>query len=99
MPLGLFIKKIPNKTVDLVLTDPPYGRSSTTKGMDLGVLYSKASSSIYHALKKGGTACMISPEDVRLEEIAVKAGFEVAEVHHVRVHRSLTRKIAVFKKP
>jgi len=84
---------------DVVLTDPPYGRSSTTKGMDLGVLYSKAASSIFRALKKNGAACMISPEDVRLEEIALKAGFEVAEVHHVRVHRSLTRKIAVFKKP
>ncbi len=83
---------------DIVITDPPYGRASTTMGRSLESLYKKAVNSIFQALKKRGTACIISPDILALEEIAEEIGFTVRETHLLRVHKSLTRKIVVLNK-
>ncbi|MFQ5800729.1 MAG: methyltransferase domain-containing protein [Candidatus Hydrothermarchaeales archaeon] len=83
---------------DVIITDPPYGRSSTTKGREVEALYIRATESIFCALKKGGTACIIAPNTIDLERIASKVGFTLDEVHSLRVHRSLTRKIVIVKK-
>jgi tRNA (guanine10-N2)-dimethyltransferase len=83
---------------DIVLTDPPYGRGSTTKGREVENLYDEGTASIFRALKKGGTACIISPDSIDLEEIAIKNKFKICETHLMRVHRSLTRKIVIMKK-
>jgi tRNA (guanine10-N2)-dimethyltransferase len=83
---------------DIVITDPPYGRASTTMGMSLETLYNKAAISIYGALKKDGSACIISPDTLALEKIATEIGFTVCETHNLRVHKSLTRKIVILNK-
>jgi tRNA (guanine10-N2)-dimethyltransferase len=87
-----------DKKYDIVITDPPYGRASTTMGREVTTLYEKAVKSIYTILKEGGTACIISPETIPLEEIAVNVGFIISEIHHLRVHKSLTRKIVILLK-
>jgi tRNA (guanine10-N2)-dimethyltransferase len=83
---------------DIVITDPPYGRASTTMGRSLESLYKKAVNSIFQALKKKGKACIISPDTLPLEEIVTEIGFTVRETHLLRVHKSLTRKIVILKK-
>ncbi len=80
---------------DIVITDPPYGRSSTTKGLDLYELYKNAVASIYGALKKDGTACIISPDHIDLESIMRRCGFKILEQHSIKVHKSLVRKIII----
>jgi len=87
-----------NNYFDVVLTDLPYGRASTTKGKQLEDLYSDALNSIYRVLKNNGGACIISPENVPVEKMAKTSGFNILKIHLLRVHRSLTRKILILEK-
>ncbi|HDY74057.1 MAG TPA: methyltransferase domain-containing protein, partial [Euryarchaeota archaeon] len=83
---------------DIAITDPPYGRASTTRGRGINALYQKAAESIYKILKPGGRACILSPHTLPLEEIAEDTGFNILESETIRVHKSLTRKIVFLSK-
>ena len=82
--------------VDAVVTDFPYGKSTTTKGEDMENLYLRAFESISKILKTGGRAIIgISRYDL------INVGKEYLsyiETHEFRAHRSLTRYFVVFKK-
>jgi len=84
------------KQVDAIVTDFPYGRSTTTKGEQLNVLYKRAFESMSNVLKKGRRAVVgLSHQDfISLGE----EYFTVVEVHPVRVHRSLTRYFVVCQR-
>lgn len=83
---------------DAIATDPPYGISASTKGLTLEDLYGRTLKSLHSVLKEGKYACIVSPEDVPVEELSEDADFKVVDVHFERIHRSLTRKITVLKK-
>jgi len=83
---------------DIVITDPPYGRASTTMGIDIKTLYQKAATSIFKTLKPKGNACILSPHTLQLEEIAENAGFSILKSCSIRIHKSLTRKIVFLSK-
>ena len=92
------IGSIPNylKSVDAVVADFPYGKSTTTKGEDMENLYLRAFESISKILKTGGRAVIgISRYDL----INVgKKYLSYIETYEFRAHRSLTRYFVVFKK-
>jgi tRNA (guanine10-N2)-dimethyltransferase len=83
-------------SVDAIVTDFPYGKSTTTKGEDMENLYLRAFESISKVLKTGGRAVIgISRNDL------IKLGKEYLsyiETHEFRAHRSLNRYFVVFKK-
>jgi len=91
------LDKYPN-SFDAIATDPPYGISASTGGLSLDKLYKEAFSSFYGVLKKGGFACVLSPEKIETEKYAVDSGFTIVETHFDRVHAALTRKILVIRK-
>jgi len=82
--------------VDAVVTDLPYGKSTTTKGEDIRGLYKRAFENIANVLKKHGRAVIgLSNKEM----IALgKSYFSLIEVHEWRAHRSLTRYFAVYQK-
>jgi tRNA (guanine10-N2)-dimethyltransferase len=83
-------------SVDAIVTDFPYGKSTTTKGEDMKDLYFRAFKNISRALKKGGRAVIgISKKDL------IKIGeqyLSLIETHEFRTHRSLTRYFVIFEK-
>ena len=89
------IKKHVN-IVDSVVVDLPYGKSTTTGGEDLKILYDRAFESIYHVLKGDGKAVIGMPTKDMLS--LGERYFTLVEKHACRVHRSLTRYFAVYKK-
>jgi len=91
-------RKLPALEVDAVATDPPFGRQATTGGVELKELYEKTLPSISGVLKRRGYACIASPAELELEELASGAELRMIEKHEQRVHRSLTRRIYVFRK-
>ena len=91
-------RKLPALEVDAVATDPPFGRQATTGGIELKELFEKTLPSIAGVLKRRGTACITSPAELELEELAAGAELRIIEKHEQRVHRSLTRRIYVFRK-
>jgi len=82
--------------VDAIVTDLPYGRSTTTKGETVEKLYERAIKNIYDVLKNNGRAVIgSSNKDV----ISIgKKYFSLVEKHEIKVHRSLTRYFAVYQK-
>jgi tRNA (guanine10-N2)-dimethyltransferase len=91
-------RKLPALEIDAIATDPPYGRQATTGGAELEELYRVALPSMAGVLKRKGYLCMTSPAELELEGMAGDAGLRTIEHHEQRVHRSLTRKIYVFRK-
>jgi tRNA (guanine10-N2)-dimethyltransferase len=84
-------------TVDGIVTDLPYGRSSTTGGEDAGDLYERAFAAFAQILQPGGYAVIGHAEPELLEPIDAY-GFEVVERHAERAHKSLVRHFAVVKR-
>jgi tRNA (guanine10-N2)-dimethyltransferase len=82
--------------VDAVVTDFPYGKSTTTKGEHLPTLYDRAFASIASLLKKEGRAVigLSNKELITTGENHLL----LLEVHAFRVHRSLTRYFVVYQK-
>lgn len=85
------------KRVDAIVTDPPYGRQASTWRRSREELYRRALPSLAEALKRGKYMCLTSPSEVELGEMAGEAGLEERERYEQRVHRSLTRRIYVFR--
>jgi tRNA (guanine10-N2)-dimethyltransferase len=84
--------------MDCVVTDPPYGVSSTTLKRTTKQLVEELLVSVYGMLKKGQRVCVASPRTLKIMEIGVALKYKFLESHFVYVHRSLTREIAVFEK-
>jgi tRNA (guanine10-N2)-dimethyltransferase len=82
--------------VDAVVTDLPYGKSTTTKGEEMLKLYKRAFKNISNLLKEDGKAVIgLSNNDF------IPIGeeyFSLVEKHDFRAHRSLTRHFIVYQK-
>ncbi len=99
--LGLLVSdatKIPVRSVQSIVTDPPYGREASTRGRRLRSLLQEFMPTAHGVLARGGFMCLCYPTDLRISSIIAGAGFDVVETHRVYVHRSLTRRIVVLKK-
>ena len=83
--------------LDAIVTDPPYARASKMFSKELETLYDEFLASAYTALKPGGFLVMAVPEEARVGYAIV--GFELAGNYNLYVHRSLTRRIYILKKP
>lgn len=81
-------------TVDAIVTDPPYGRSATTKKEPPGDLYERALAAMASALRQNGSLAVVFPTPCLKE----RQDLETREMHTQRVHRSLTRNYCIFTK-
>jgi len=80
-------------SVDALATDPPYGRSSSTKKEPVKELHERALISIGEVLAPQGIAGVVLPYPFpRMGEL------ELIESHHQRVHRSLDRHYCMLKR-
>ena len=86
--IGSVSEKIQEK-MDAVITDAPYGKSTTTKKEDIDDLYSRAFHSISNVLKPGGRVIIGLPN--KSYESLFKNHFYLDEMIAIPVHRSLTR--------
>jgi tRNA (guanine10-N2)-dimethyltransferase len=77
--------------VDAVVTDPPYGRSTSTNKEVLGDLYARSMEVLARTLKPGRRMGIAFPREVKTPD-----GLELVETHVQRVHRSLDRRYCVF---
>ena len=83
-------------SLDAIVTDPPYGRSSTTNQEDILQLYDRFVDAAHDALRSGGRLAFITASP----ELLARADrrFRREQAHEQRVHRSMTRHWGVFVK-
>ncbi len=91
-------RQVPLTRVDCVITDPPYGRSSSTLKSTTKQLVKDVLVSAYGLLGAGQRICIASPKTLHIKGLGEELGFRHIESHFAFVHRSLTREIAVFEK-
>ena len=84
--------------VDSVVTDPPYGISTSTGDIDGDDIFKEFFHAIYDNMKDDAYLCMASPHYVDLEPMVAEVGFEIVEQYGIKMHRSLTRIISVIRK-
>lgn len=90
-------RSIPLRSCDRIVTDPPYGRASSTYGSKVNDLLSTLLKQIPEILNKEGRACICSCSEMDLYKLAEEMGFTIERKVSIRVHRSLTREIIVLK--
>jgi len=92
------IGKIDNfiSNVDAVVTDLPYGKSTTTKGETKKDLYKRAYENISKVMKKNARA-VIGLSDKEMISLGEEY-LSFIEKHDLKVHKSLTRYFVVFEK-
>jgi tRNA (guanine10-N2)-dimethyltransferase len=79
---------------DSVVTDPPYGRSTSTAGEALPAILEKLYTAASRALPPGGRLVVCLPDADSVPDEAT--GLSLESIHPLRVHRSLTRHITVL---
>lgn len=81
--------------VDGIATDPPYGRSTSTRGEPIPSLYKRALRAFSEVLSRGGKVGVVVPE---LSLLQGADDLVLREKHGLWVHRSLTRQFCVLEK-
>jgi tRNA (guanine10-N2)-dimethyltransferase len=84
--------------LDAIATDPPYGRSSSTKGAAISRLIQASLVSFAEILKSGGFLCLALPLEYYREDMIPSDNFSIKEMHTMRIHRSLRRHIVVLER-
>jgi len=84
--------------VAAVVTDPPYGISTSTGDIDGDDIFKEFFHAIYDNMRDDAYLCMASPHYVDLRPMADEVGFEIVEQYGIKMHRSLTRIISVIRK-
>jgi tRNA (guanine10-N2)-dimethyltransferase len=100
-PEGVIVadaRSLPITKVDCVVTDPPYGTSSTTLKRTTKQLIEEMLTAVHELLTKRRKVCMAAPKKLDIPRLGTSLGYKHLESHFVYVHRSLTREIAVFEK-
>lgn len=91
-------RKIPLQKVDAIVTDPPYGRSSSTLKSTTKQLVIDVLGASYALLGVGQRICIASPKTLNIVSLGEELGFSHVESHFAYIHATLTREIAVFEK-
>lgn len=102
-------RHLPFTEVDCVVTDPPYGRSSSTLKSTTKQLVQEVLASSLGLLGVGQRICIALPIRVNqqgqvdhmskdLAGFVEGLGYKTIESHMVYIHRSLTREIMVYEK-
>jgi tRNA (guanine10-N2)-dimethyltransferase len=84
--------------LNAIATDPPYGRSSSTKGSEVVELIQTSLDVLANHLKRGGYLCLALPKKYFEKEIIPTDSFAIVETHTMRIHRSLNRLIVVLQR-
>lgn len=84
--------------VDAVVTDPPYGISTSTGGSKSKEIFHQFLESIDYNMKENAYLCIAHPHYLDFDSILQDLDFELLERYSIKMHKSLTRIISVIKK-
>ena len=88
-----------DEAIDSIGTDPPYGRSVSTRGRPTAELLEGFIVEAERILRKNGYLVAALPHWIEHADLLERVGkLEYIEIHYMKVHRSLTRKILVVRK-
>lgn len=96
--LARALKVMKLKTIDAIVSDLPYGRSTTLAGREQEELVTRFVAEAEKVLRPGKHMVLCINDERMLMRALSRTGFETVERFERRVHRSLTRYIIVARK-
>ncbi len=90
-------QSIPVRKCHCVVTDPPYGRSSSTHGEEATELVSSLLHQASEFLSKGGSMCLCGSAEMNVLRLMNDSGFTPELRLLVPVHSGLTREVFVLR--
>ncbi len=88
----------PFRRVQRIATDPPYGHSTTTKGLETQEIISRFLKEASETMHAGDRICFAAPDVIVVTHILEPGHWQIKDMHKVYVHRSLTRQIIVLER-
>lgn len=85
------------RTVNAIVTDPPYSIQSSTHGENLLDLIKEFLLESKNVISPQGYIVFCCPHNSNSEQIAIDLGFEIVTIIDARMHKSLTRRIIVLR--
>ena len=90
------VQEIPIGFVNRIVSDPPYGRASSTRGNIAIKLVESLLENVHTILQSEGECmCLCSDSTMKLSQIVMESGLTVTRRLTMRVHSGLTREIVV----
>lgn len=83
--------------LDCIVTDPPYGRISSTRGARAVNLVRVFLERVPDMIRIGGRMCICGSSDMNVGEMILELGFAVTSRLEVRVHSGLTREVTAVQ--
>lgn len=91
------VRYLPIHECDHIVTDPPYGRTSSTRGSESRTLVASLLTQLHHILVNGGTLCVCGSAQMDLPDMIHDAGLKLEKHLRIRVHSGLVREIVTAR--
>jgi tRNA (guanine10-N2)-dimethyltransferase len=88
-----------SNSIDRIATDPPYGRTTSTRGISRITVITEFLKETIRILVPGGYLVFASPIEIKPRKLAEDSGFVVVDYFEMYVHRGLVRGVVVARKP
>lgn len=85
-----------DNSVDGIATDPPYGISSPTYGVNIHDLYEEFLGEAHRLIKKGGRIVVCHTKSINVRELGERVGLKFEKTYHMYVHSKLVRHITIL---
>jgi tRNA (guanine10-N2)-dimethyltransferase len=90
-------RRMPIDGYNHIVTDPPYGRASSTRGAAAKDLVKCFLENMIETVRDRGTLCMCGSVDMSVPELLEDLGLSVDRHLVIKVHSGLTREIVTVK--
>jgi len=90
-------RNLPIKNCHHVVTDPPYGRASSTRGEKAVRLVEALLENAEETILPGGSMCTCHSSEMGVPDIIRQLGFEIEYQMQFRVHSGLVREVITVK--
>ena len=90
-------RRMPIDGYDHIVTDPPYGRASSTRGAAAKDLVKSFLDNMIDIARDRGTLCMCGSVEMSIPELLVNLGLRIDRHLVIKVHSGLTREIVTVK--
>jgi tRNA (guanine10-N2)-dimethyltransferase len=87
-------RSLPIRSCDCIVTDPPYGRASSTRGAYAVELVKALFERVGSILtRRDGSICICGSSEMSIQDIASDMGLVVEQAHQIKVHSGLIREV------
>lgn len=88
------IRNIPIRECDCIVTDPPYGRASSTRGAHAIRLVESLLGNVDSILRRRNESlCICGSSKMNIQDLVKNSGLVVGQILHIKVHSGLVREI------